>query len=197
MTVERGVNGVGAHGPLPSPATMFVRSLPDTLTVDEMIEKAKAHGHTVSVSQVHGMRGPLKLGFTNPDGTPSLHAKRNKMGLQPTPTALFVRALPETLTLDQMLEQALKAGHKTTRKRVDAVRRSSGLKFTMADGSLGGAKTKEKKVMKTTAAAALQIARANSKPKLLTDDLYSQVRRLALRYGSNRLREILDEIERE
>lgn len=104
------------------------------------------------------------------------------MGRGPVPSevTVFVRSLPEKLTLGEMVERATEAGHSVSFAQVDSMRRQVGLRYTKRDGSLS--KPYKNSTIATVTADC---------------DVFLELRRLVVKQGCAQFRIWLDEIEGE
>jgi hypothetical protein len=192
-----------------SELTKFILGLPATLSTAEVVEKVKAAGMETTESNVHRVRRGLQK---RPAKAPAAKAPAAKAPAAKAPAAKapeapkadadkgegaqskagFVRSLPRTMPVKDVVAKAKAAGLEISEKYVYGIR---------ADAKPAPAKSSAKPAKKAAPAPKKAPAPAAKKPAAPAAEAASgspreaQLRRLVLDLGIARSRKVLDEME--
>jgi chemotaxis protein histidine kinase CheA len=187
-----------------SELTKFILGLPATLSTAEVVEKVKAAGMETTESNVHRVRRGLQK---RPAKAPAAKAPAAKAPAAKAPEAPkadadkgegaqskagFVRSLPRTMPVKDVVAKAKAAGLEISEKYVYGIR---------ADAKPAPAKSSAKPAKKAAPAPKKAQAPAAKKPAAPAAEVASgspreaQLRRLVLELGIARSRKVLDEME--
>ena len=194
-----------------SDRTTFTPSSPETITTEDVIEKAKSAGMATTESNLQRLRGDQKKRTAKPAAAakkpakvatkPSAKKAAAKKPAAPTatkeapPTAGgtktdFVRAQPEGLSAGEVVAKAKAAGFEITSKSVHTIRSKFKAAKAAAKKPVVPSKAPTKDVTKPTA------QKAPTAAALAVDGDVVTFRKLVLGLGTVRARELLDELER-